>query len=110
MLFHLLNLINFEHEPYAYVSVMFRATCAVLFGFFSVLVLMPRTIRFLARRKLGDQPEFDRLSSTTATMPILQASGPPSTSSAAWTHRGVEWRSSVICANWEIKRVRCTES
>ena len=76
MLFHLLNLVNVEHQPYAYVSVMFRATCAVLLGFFGVLILMPKMIRFLARCKLGDQPEFDhdalnRLMSDKTNVPTM---------------------------------------
>lgn len=59
MLYHLLNLFNPEGLPYAYTSIMFRATCAILLGFAIVLLAMPTTIRFLARWKLGDQPEFD---------------------------------------------------
>ncbi len=76
MLYHLLNLFNPEHLPYAYTSVLFRATCAVLLGFFVVLLLTPHTIRYLMRRKLGDQPEFDHatlneLMSDKANVPTM---------------------------------------
>lgn len=59
MLYHLLNLLNPQNLPYAYTDIMFRAICAVLLGFALVASLMPATVRFLIRRKLGDQPEFN---------------------------------------------------
>lgn len=45
--------------PYAYKDALFRATCAVLLGFFVVWMLGPRVIRELIRRKIGDNAEFD---------------------------------------------------
>lgn len=48
-----------EGANYAYKSVLFRATCAILLGFALVWLLGPRVIRALIRRKLGDVPEFD---------------------------------------------------
>ncbi len=61
MLYHLLNLFNPTHAPYAYTDVLFRSTCAVLLGFAIIVLLGPRTIRLLLRLKLGDRPEFDHL-------------------------------------------------
>ena len=76
MIYHILNLFNTTNQPYAYTDIMFRAICAVLLGFFMVFLLMPATIRFLARRKLGDQPEFDHdklneLMSNKANVPTM---------------------------------------
>lgn len=59
MLYHLFDLLNPQGLPYAYRSVLFRATCAILFGFFLIWLIGPRVIRTLARLKLGDHPEFD---------------------------------------------------
>ena len=59
MLYHLLELFNPDHQPYAYTSVLFRATCAILLAFVLVVLLGPRTIRYLLRLNLGDKPEFD---------------------------------------------------
>ncbi len=59
MLYHLLELFNPKHLPYAYTSVLFRATCAIIGAFFIVVLMGPHTIRFLLKKKLGDRPEFD---------------------------------------------------
>lgn len=59
MLYHFFDLFNPEGLPYAYTSVLFRATCAILLGFVIVCIIGPRVIRMLVRMKLGDHPEFD---------------------------------------------------
>ncbi len=45
-------------QAYAYKSVLFRAACAILLGFFIVWWLAPAVIRLLTRMKIGDVPEF----------------------------------------------------
>lgn len=62
MLYHLLEHFNPEHLPYAYTSVLFRATCAIVLCFLTVVAFGPRTIRLLLKMKLGDHPEFDHAS------------------------------------------------
>ena len=58
MLYHLLHgLLQGRH--YAYENTLFRGTCAALFCFVLILLLMPRVIRQLIKWKLGDRPEFD---------------------------------------------------
>jgi len=52
----------FEGRHYAYENALFRGTCAVLFCFLFMLILMPRAIRVLIRLKVGDRPEFDHAS------------------------------------------------
>lgn len=49
----------FQGRHYAYENVLFRGTCAALFCFMLVLLLLPRVIRQLIKWKLGDRPEFD---------------------------------------------------
>lgn len=61
MLYHLLNA-WFGEANYAYQSVLFRATCAIVLSFAIVLWLGPRFIRVLIRLKIGDRPEFDHQS------------------------------------------------
>ncbi len=58
MLFHLFDYIVADPR-YAYGSVLFRSTVAVLVGFFVVWQCGPRIIRWLIKMKIGDQPEFD---------------------------------------------------
>ncbi len=58
MLFHLID--YFVADPrYAYGSVLFRSTVAILLGFFVVWRSGPRIIRWLTRMKIGDLAEFD---------------------------------------------------
>lgn len=59
MLYHLFDLLNPDGLPYAYRSVLFRGTCAILLGFVLVWLIGPRVIRLLIRLKVGDHPEFD---------------------------------------------------
>ncbi len=60
MLYHLIDFwLNHPEGPYAYKDALFRAVCAVLLGFFVVVLLAPKVIRSLIRYKIGDQPEFD---------------------------------------------------
>lgn len=61
MLFHLLEQL-FEGRHYAYENTLFRGACAALFCFLFILVGLPRLIRFLIKRKMGDRPEFDHAS------------------------------------------------
>lgn len=51
-----------EGRHYAYENPLFRGTCAALFCFALVLLLLPRVIRRLIKWKLGDRPEFDHAS------------------------------------------------
>ena len=46
-------------QHWAYQSPLFRATIAILLGFFIVWLFGPRVIRLLVRLKIGDRPEFD---------------------------------------------------
>jgi phospho-N-acetylmuramoyl-pentapeptide-transferase len=52
-------LMGWELRGYAPESALFRATLAVLVGFFIVWALGPRVIRMLIRQKIGDRPDFD---------------------------------------------------
>ncbi|MBN1346792.1 MAG: phospho-N-acetylmuramoyl-pentapeptide-transferase [Phycisphaerae bacterium] len=58
MLFHLMDYLIADPR-YAYGSVLFRATVAMLIAFFVVLQSGPRIIRWLIKKKIGDNPEFD---------------------------------------------------
>ncbi len=58
MLFHLIDYLVGDPR-YAYGSVLFRATVAILMSFGIVWVSGPRIIRWLIRKKIGDRPEFD---------------------------------------------------
>ncbi len=44
-----------------YQGLIIRIVGAAVMSFLIVLVMGPRMIRFLIRRKLGDRPEFDEL-------------------------------------------------
>ncbi|MBI3834980.1 MAG: phospho-N-acetylmuramoyl-pentapeptide-transferase [Planctomycetes bacterium] len=61
MLYHLLYEF-FEGRHYAYENALFRGTCAVLFCFLFMLIVLPKAIRLLIRLKVGDRPEFDHAS------------------------------------------------
>ncbi|MHC4131515.1 MAG: phospho-N-acetylmuramoyl-pentapeptide-transferase [Planctomycetota bacterium] len=62
MIYHLLWQLRdvFTHRIgfYAYQNVMFRSVAAVLTSFMIALLLGPRIIRWLMRKKIGDRPEF----------------------------------------------------
>ncbi|MFC1739757.1 phospho-N-acetylmuramoyl-pentapeptide-transferase [Planctomycetota bacterium] len=64
MIYHLLWYLRdvFTHRLgfYAYQDVMFRSIAAVLTGFLIALLLGPKIIRWLMRKKIGDRPEFYR--------------------------------------------------
>ncbi len=49
----------FEGRHYAYENTLFRGTCAAIFCFVMVIAFLPRVIRLLIKKKLGDRPEFD---------------------------------------------------
>ncbi|MCG3138183.1 MAG: Phospho-N-acetylmuramoyl-pentapeptide-transferase [Phycisphaerae bacterium] len=75
MLYHLFYWLT-DGVPYAYASVLFRASCAILLSFFLVIWWGPRTIRVLAKLKMGDHPEFDHadlneLMKTKANVPTM---------------------------------------
>ena len=40
-------------------ELILRVVCAAVVSFLTVMLMSPRTIRFLVRKKLGDRPEFD---------------------------------------------------
>lgn len=62
MIYHLLRYFsNFLSETlhfYAYQYVMFRAVMAILTSLAIALLIGPRIIRWLMRKKIGDRPEF----------------------------------------------------
>jgi phospho-N-acetylmuramoyl-pentapeptide-transferase len=62
MIYHLLWQLRevFTHRIgfYAYQNVMFRSVAAILTSFLIALLLGPRIIRWLMRKKIGDRPEF----------------------------------------------------
>ncbi|MHC4482866.1 MAG: phospho-N-acetylmuramoyl-pentapeptide-transferase [Planctomycetota bacterium] len=62
MIYHLLWYFRdvFTHRLhfYAYQNVMFRSVAATLTGLLIALVIGPRIIRWLMRKKIGDRPEF----------------------------------------------------
>ena len=62
MIYHLLWHFRevFTHRVgfYAYQDVMFRCVAAILTSFSIAIVLGPRIIRWLMRKKIGDRPEF----------------------------------------------------
>ena len=60
MLYHLFDW-WLAGESYVYQNVLFRATFALLVGFFFVFWATPRVIRVLVRLKVGDNPEFDHV-------------------------------------------------
>jgi phospho-N-acetylmuramoyl-pentapeptide-transferase len=62
MIYHLLWQLRdvFTHRLgfYAYQNVMFRSVAAVLTSFLIAILLGPKIIRWLMRKKIGDRPEF----------------------------------------------------
>ncbi len=58
MLYHLFKAI-LAGQHYAYENPLFRAVCAALFCFVTILLTAPSVIRMLVRFKVGDRPEFD---------------------------------------------------
>jgi len=62
MIYHLLwylrNVFTHRLGFYAYQDVMFRSVAAILLSFFIAILLGPKIIRFLVRKKIGDRPEF----------------------------------------------------
>lgn len=62
MIYHLLWFLReiFTHEVgfYAYQDVMFRSIAAILTSFLVAILLGPRIIRWLMRKKIGDLPQF----------------------------------------------------
>ncbi len=62
MIYHILWWLrnSFTHRVgfYAYQDVMFRSMAALITSFFLALLLGPRIIRWLMRKKIGDKPEF----------------------------------------------------
>ncbi len=63
MIYHLLWHFReaFTHRLgfYAYQDVMFRSLAAILTSYFIAIMLGPRIIRWLMRKKIGDRPEFN---------------------------------------------------
>ena len=64
MIYHLLWYFRevFTHRVgfYAYQDVMFRSLAAVLTSFLIAIIVGPKIIRWLMRKKIGDRPEFYR--------------------------------------------------
>ncbi|MHC4425419.1 MAG: phospho-N-acetylmuramoyl-pentapeptide-transferase [Planctomycetota bacterium] len=64
MIYHLLRHLHdpVSHRPlfgfYAYENVLFRSVAAMLTSLLIALVIGPRIIRWLMRKKIGDRPEF----------------------------------------------------
>jgi len=64
MIYHLLRLLHdpVTHRPlfgfYAYENVLFRSVAATLTSFLIALLIGPKIIRWLMRKKIGDRPEF----------------------------------------------------
>jgi phospho-N-acetylmuramoyl-pentapeptide-transferase len=64
MIYHLLRHLHdpVTHRPlfgfYAYENVLFRSVAAMLTSLLIALVIGPRIIRWLMRKKIGDRPEF----------------------------------------------------
>jgi phospho-N-acetylmuramoyl-pentapeptide-transferase len=62
MIYHLLWQLRdvFTHRIgfYAYQNVMFRSVAAILTSFLIAILLGPKIIRWLMRKKIGDRPEF----------------------------------------------------
>jgi phospho-N-acetylmuramoyl-pentapeptide-transferase len=67
MLFHLFDYLV-KDPRYAYGSVLFRATVAILMAFGVVWLAGPKIIRWLIRMKIGDRPEFDHTELNKLTM------------------------------------------
>ncbi len=58
LLWHLREVFTHRLGFYAYQDVMFRSVSAILTSFFIALLLGPKIIRFLVRKKIGDRPQF----------------------------------------------------
>ena len=62
MIYHLLWYLRdiFTHRFgfYAYQNVMFRSVLAILTSLLIALLIGPKIIRWLMRKKIGDRPEF----------------------------------------------------
>ena len=58
LLYQLRDVFTHKIGFYAYQDVLFRCVAAVLTSFFIALLLGPRIIRWLMRKKIGDRPEF----------------------------------------------------
>ena len=62
MIYHLLWYLRdvFTHQLgfYAYQNVVFRSVSAILVSFLIALLIGPKIIRWLMRKKIGDRPEF----------------------------------------------------
>ncbi len=61
MLYALLRRL-FEGRHYGYENPLFRGTCAAILCFLLLLLFLPKVIRHLVGRKIGDRPEFDHVS------------------------------------------------
>ncbi|HUT31006.1 MAG TPA: phospho-N-acetylmuramoyl-pentapeptide-transferase [Sedimentisphaerales bacterium] len=59
LLYHFRDVFTHRIHFYAYQYVMFRAVMAVLTSLLIALLLGPRIIRWLMRKKIGDRPEFN---------------------------------------------------
>lgn len=58
LLWHFRNTFTHRMGFYAYQDVMFRSVAAVLTAFAVAILLGPKIIRWLMRKKIGDRPEF----------------------------------------------------
>jgi phospho-N-acetylmuramoyl-pentapeptide-transferase len=58
LLWHLRDVFTHRLHFYAYQDVMFRSVAAVLTAFLIAILLGPRIIRWLMRKKIGDRPQF----------------------------------------------------
>ena len=58
LLWHLRDVFTHRVGFYAYQDVMFRSVAAVLTAFLIAILLGPRIIRWLMRKKIGDRPQF----------------------------------------------------
>jgi phospho-N-acetylmuramoyl-pentapeptide-transferase len=62
LIYELLRLLNAQKMGfYAYQDVMFRAICAALTSLIIALIVGPKIIRWLMRKKIGDKPEFNQV-------------------------------------------------
>ena len=58
LLWYFRDIITHKFGFYAWQNVMFRSMAALLTSFLLALLLAPKIIRFLLRKKIGDKPEF----------------------------------------------------
>lgn len=59
LLWHFREVFTHRLGFYAYQDVMFRSVLAVLTSFAIAILLGPKIIRFLVRKKIGDRPQFN---------------------------------------------------